>query len=83
MSALGTRYEKDGQDFLTFQRTLLQLVVTKYNYPDDVAELAQDLIDPTRTLMSKMPTLVRLTDDAGLSGIATADLTTAQQAIID
>ena len=83
ISVLGTRYERDGQDFLSFQRTLLQFVVTKYDYPDDIAELVQDLIDPTRTLMTKMPTLARLTKDAGLSDIATDDLTTEQKAIID
>ncbi len=33
--------------------------------------------------MSKMPTLVRLTNDAGLSGIAATDYTTEQQAIVD
>ena len=83
ISILGTRYERDGQDFLSFQRTLLQFVVTKYSYPDDIAELVQDLVDPTPNLMSKMPTLVRLTNDAGLSGIAATDYTTEQQAIVD
>jgi hypothetical protein len=71
MRTLGTRLEKKDKDqFLNFQKSLEQHVMTEFKNPADIIVAVRDIADPMKPLMKDMPKLSDLTDDMVLTDAA-------------
>jgi hypothetical protein len=68
LRTLGTRLErKDRDQFLTFQKSLEQYVMTEFKNPADIVVAVRDIADPMKPLMRSMPKLGDLMTDMGLT----------------
>ena len=66
LAVLGTKDEKKGDSFLTFQKELYEYVLANYKHPSDIAHLVKELENPMRRLIRSMPTTKSLMIDWGL-----------------
>jgi hypothetical protein len=65
---LGTRLErKDKDQFLNFQKSLEQYVMTEFKNPADIVVAVRDISDPMRPLMKDMPKVDDLMSDMALT----------------
>ena len=63
LAVLGTKDEKKGDSFLTFQKELYEYVLANYKHPSDIAHLVKELENPMRRLIRSMPTTKSLMID--------------------
>ena len=63
LPVLGTKVEKDTQDFSKFTKSLLNHVLTNFSYPQDIAIAITDLQDPIRNVTKDLPTKAKLMEE--------------------
>ena len=68
IATLGTRLErKDKDQFLSFQKSLEQHVMTEFKNPADIVIAVREIKDPIKLLLKDMPTEADLVADMGLT----------------
>ena len=67
MSTIGLKTDKFKTDnFLTFQKSVVQHVLANFDQPKDIVTLPKDLINPLPKLMKQMPTTKKLLKEFGI-----------------